>query len=184
MMAMQYSIRLPDDYDAAKIKVRVAERSALFDDLGGLEHKAFLYNPAERVYAPFYVWRDAAAARRFFLEGLFDSVISTFGRPRVRRWIVLNFDHGEFKSKPKLARCEFDKVNSAEGLRDVVSREAGTHRTMLGRPGLFAHAIAIDTDRWELARYSVWRDEGAMPPSTSDCVLRYQVLHISEPLTD
>jgi hypothetical protein len=185
MMAMQYSVRLPDGFDATKVRERVAERSALFDGLVGLEHKSFLFDSRDRVYAPLYVWRDSDAALRFMLdEKMFESVVATFGRPRVRRWMVLDFGHGDRAALPRFARIETDKVNSGSSLRSLAEREGEGHRSMLSRKGLFAHMVALDADRWELTRFGLWRDQASAGKSDADCVQEFQVLHVSEPTGD
>ena len=184
MMAMQYSVRLPEDFNAAKVQARVAERSGLFDNLPGLLHKSFLFDMRNRIYAPFYIWQDPDAARRFFLdERMFESVVVSFGRPRVHRWMVLDFDHGVTKTPPDFARCEIDKVEGGASLRSLIDREGVRHREMLTRPGLFAHLFALDADRWELVRYSLWQNAAAAAASDADCIQEYQVLHVSEPRT-
>ncbi len=53
MLAMQYSIHLPENYDVAQIEQRVNERKQLFDGHKGLVHKSFLYSEGEKLYAPF-----------------------------------------------------------------------------------------------------------------------------------
>jgi hypothetical protein len=184
MLAMQYAVRLPDGFDAAKVRARVTERSALFDKLDGLEHKSFLFDSCDRVYAPLYIWRNSEAALRFMLEDrMFESVVETFGRPRVRRWMVVEFAHGTHKTLPRFARCEMDKVTSGSSLRSLVEREGEGHREALAKTGLFAHMVALDADRWELVRFSLWRDQATACKSDADCVQEYQVLHVSEPVT-
>jgi hypothetical protein len=184
MMAMQYSVRLPDAFDLAKMQARVAERCGLFDNLAGLEHKSFLLDARERIYAPLYIWRDTDAARRYFLEEkMFESVVETFGRPRVRRWMVLDFAHGDTGAIPRFARCEIDKVESGASLRTLIDREGAQHRSVLTTPGLFSHMVALDADRWEIVRYSLWDAATSTTPSDADCIQEYQVLHVSEPKT-
>ena len=182
MMAMQYSVRLPDAFDLAKMQARVAERSGLFDNLAGLEHKSFLFDARERIYAPLYIWRDHEAAQRYFLEEkMFESVVETFGRPRVRRWMVLDFAHADAKMTPRFARCEIDKVESSVSLRSLIDREGALHRSLMTTPGLFAHMVGLDADRWEIVRYSLWDAAASATPSDADCIQEYQVLHVSEP---
>lgn len=182
MMAMQYSVRLPDAFDPGKVQARVISRSGLFDNLAGLRHKSFLFDARERIYAPLYIWRDQDAARRYFVdEKMFESVVETFGRPRVRRWMVLDFAHADAGVTPHFARCEIDKVESGISLRSLVDREGTRHRDLLASAGLFAHMVALDADRWETVRYSLWDANSSAVETDADCVQEYQVLHVSEP---
>src|SRR5699024_8559939 len=64
MIAMQYSIGLPADYDMAIIRRRIADKGHLMDDCPGLAFKAYLYaarddaglHAPDNLYAPFYLW--------------------------------------------------------------------------------------------------------------------------------
>ncbi len=181
MFAMQYAVRLPDDYDVERLNARIAERRLYFDNLDGLTHKSFLYNRLQRLYAPFYLWHDSVAARRFLFGDLFAGVVRTFGRPRVRRWTILNSGRGDRSHPPAFAAYEIDKAGSALSLADLGRRESEGHREMMGKPGLYAHVVGLDPDRWEIARFSLWHERAQMPLSHADCVQGYRVLHVSEP---
>ena len=69
-LAMQYSFALPADYDMAIVERRIAEKGPALDGWPGLGAKAYLSarrdaNQRENLYAPFYVWDDAAAMSGF-----------------------------------------------------------------------------------------------------------------------
>src|SRR4051812_2632702 len=100
---MQYSIPLPVNYDASQIDARVSQRRGLFDAHGGLVHKSFLYNKSENLYAPFYVWKDVMEARSFLLDDLFQGVIESFSRCRVRDWFVIHMAYGNRDVRPGFA---------------------------------------------------------------------------------
>ncbi|SLN44973.1 DUF4865 family protein [Oceanibacterium hippocampi] len=181
MLAMQYSLRLPRDHDIDWVNQRVERRTRLFQGFEGLLHKSYLYSPEESVYAPLYIWSNTEAARRFLFNGLFDSAVESFGRPRVRTWSVLNFGYGNRDNTVGYAFCAFDKVTSDDQLAEVEGRELARHSDRLQRPGLYAHWVGIDTDRWEVARFSLWRDKESAVPPDADCVYGYKVLHVDEP---
>ncbi len=93
MIAAQYEIALPRDYDMQIIHRRIAERGSALDDRVGLGLKAYLVQdvadgaPANS-YAPFYLWNDAAAMADFHWGGKgFAGIVKDFGRPEVRTWI-------------------------------------------------------------------------------------------------
>ena len=73
MFAMQYSHRLPTDYDMEIIRRRVAERGPLWNDTEGLVCKLFVtqqrnrHGAAGNVYASIYLWLDSDAAVRFLM---------------------------------------------------------------------------------------------------------------------
>ncbi len=182
MIAMQYTIRLSDDFGAKKIRARVQARYGLFDNLAGLAHKSYLFNAADRLYAPFYIWRSHDAARDFLLSDIFQDVSDTFRRPRVRMWNVFCYDIFDNSSTPTFAVREVDAVSAEQRLAVMADLERQAHAALRGKPGLHSHAVALDADRWELVRYSLWRDEAAARHNLSgDAIQTYDVLHLSTP---
>ena len=92
-LAMQYSFTLPADYDMGNVERRIAEKGPALDGLPGLRAKAYLSArrdgaQRENLYAPFYVWDDAAAMNGFLTGRGFAGVSDAFGWPQVRIWIV------------------------------------------------------------------------------------------------
>ena len=181
MQAMQYTIQLPSDYSTDIIVNRVQKRSQLFDDLPGMAHKSFLYNEDEKLYAPFYVWKDEEASRAFLLNDLFKGVIDSFSRPRVRQWHVLEMRYGHFHGAPTFAMREADPIHPQEDLQAMMLREKRQQEALLGNEHLYLHVVALDPDRWELVRYSVWKDRASASEPYSDCVTDYEVMHVSDP---
>lgn len=182
MIAMQYTIRLSDDYGAQKIRARVQARYGLFDKMEGLAHKSYLFSRADRLYAPFYIWRSHQAAREFLLSDVFQDVSDTFSRPRVRMWQVFAYDVFDPGLTPTFAIREVDAVPAEQRLAVMAENERQAHGALKNCPGLHSHAVALDADRWELVRYSLWRDEAAARDKPkADVVQTYEVLHLSTP---
>ena len=182
MLAMQYTIQLPDSFDTGLIRRRVDERSKLFDTLPGLAHKSFLFSEQDKLYAPFYIWMNITEARRFLLDDLFKGVIETFSRPRVRTWSVIDMVYGDKSLVPTYAVREADSIPPEHNLQKMVKKELEDQALLLKNPNLHFHAIALDSDRWELVRYSLWKDEKSAAAPASDCIQTYEVLHVSEPI--
>lgn len=180
MLAMQYTIALPRGYDAAKIRERVDVRSRLFDGHAGLVHKSFLYNDEEKLYAPFYVWKDVVEARDFLMDDLFKGVIEAFSRHRVRSWFVVQMGMGNRAIKPTYALRELDMIPPEERLGDFLAEEKKHQETLLSNPNLYMHVIAMDADRWELSRFSLWKDKESAEKPASDAHLAFEVLHVTE----
>lgn len=182
MLAMQYSIQLPVGYDASLIRKRVNERSKLFDAHKGLVHKSFLYNDKEKLYAPFYVWKDVIEAQAFLLDDLFKGVIQAFSRHRVRSWFVVHMAYGNRDIKPSYALREIDVIPPEEKLADYLGKEKQVQEELLADPNLYMHLVAIDADRWEILHFGLWNDEKSAIRQGSDVHLGYEVLHVSEPV--
>jgi len=181
MLAMQYSIQLPENYDSAKIRERVNARKPLFDDHDGLVHKSFLYNEADNLYAPFYVWKDVIEAQKFLLDDLFKGVVETFSRCRVRTWFVVDMAYGSRTLQPGFARREVDIIPPEDKLDTFLQYEKDLQSEFLKDPNLYMHIAAFDAERWEVLRFSLWKDAGAAARPTGDSYIDYEVLHVSEP---
>lgn len=180
MLAMQYSIQLPENYELERIHQRVSERSKLFDALPGLAHKSYLLDGQDMVYAPFYIWSDVEEAQKFLFDDLFTGVIKAFSRPRVRSWFTLLKDYGNTAVKPAFCLKETDVIAPEEKLENIIASERKDHEAKLTNPALYFRCIAFDSDRWEIIRYSLWEDKKSAPKPVSDCVQEYEVLHVSD----
>lgn len=182
MIAMQYSIRLSDDFSTRQIRARVQARYSLFDKMKGLAHKSYLFNSADRLYAPFYIWRSHDAARDFLLGDIFQDVSDTFQRPRVRMWNVFSYDVFEPTMTPTYCVREVDAVPAEQRLASLANAERERHEALRGKAGLHSHAVALDADRWELVRFSLWRNQASAGDMfTGDAIQTYDVLHLSTP---
>lgn len=181
MLAMQYSIQLPVNYDEGEIKNRVESRKSLFDDHEGLVHKSFLYNAEDKLYAPFYIWKDLMEAQKFLLDDLFNGVVKTFSRCRVRSWFVVHAAYGNRALTPGFARREVDVIPPEEKLDVFLNYEKDLQLEALKDPALYMHVAAFDADRWEVLRFSLWKDQVSAPKPSSDSYIDYSVLHVSEP---
>ncbi|MFC4270896.1 DUF4865 family protein [Sneathiella chungangensis] len=182
MLAMQYSVRLPQDFDMAQIHQHVAARSPLFDGCPGLSHKFYLYDSEEHVYAPFYIWENAQYAQDFLLNNLFNGVIEAFGRPRVRSWQVIAFDYGPSREDPTFMKSAIDKVPASRPVGELMRKEKERHASLLKTPGLYAHMVLLDPDRWEKGEFSFWHRRDQARPVEADCVYGYDILKSYHPL--
>ncbi len=181
MLAMQYSIPLPENYDLARIHARVSERAGLFHALPGLAHKAYLLDSQDKIYAPFYIWSDVEQAQKFLFDDLFRGVIKSFSRrPRVRTWFTLERGYGNRAITPTFCMKEVDVIAPEESLEEAVRREKEEHAALLRNPNLYLRCFAFDSDRWELLRYSLWLNRASAPKSSADCVEMYDALHVSD----
>lgn len=181
MLAMQYSIALPADYNADKIRERVEARRQLFDSHAGLVHKSFLYNEREKLYAPFYIWQDVTRARDFLLDDLFKGVTQTFTRHRVRSWYVAHIAYGNQDLSAGYARREIDVIPAEACLATHMTQEKEALQQAARDGNLYMHLVAFDPDRWEILHFSLWKDKESAPSPMSDTFIEYDVLHVSEP---
>lgn len=178
MLAMQYTIQLPEDFDMEAIRARVKERIPLFNQLPGLVHKAYLASFEDKIYAPLYLWNDITELRNFLLDDLFHGVTTSFRRPRVRSWSVLNMQRGSSVETPTYAVRESDPIPAEANLTEWVESERKKQAELANKEGLYSHVLGLDPDRWEILRYSLWASEKHAITPESDCFQTYTVLHV------
>jgi hypothetical protein len=88
MFALQYDFSLPADYDMQRVRDRIAAKGSVFDGFAGLIFKAFALTDRTQgarrnLYAPFYLWADAASAATFLRGPLFAAVSDAFGTAHI-----------------------------------------------------------------------------------------------------
>jgi hypothetical protein len=178
MLAMQYRISLPADYDMGIIRRRIAERGHLTDALPQLAFKAYLHaSGRENLYAPFYLWRDVEGMNAFIAGAGFAGVVASFGRPAVHTWSVWRAEMAPELSFARLASRVVVPIRAdaaLEALRDQETAIALADR----KRGALAAISAFDPTHWTLLRFRLWRETGA--PNTDHAEL-YEVGHISHP---
>ena len=185
MIAAQYEILLPADYDMEVIRRRVREHGAALDARPGLASKAYLIQDITagspvNSYSPFYLWRDPAAMAAFHWGGQgFSGIVRDFGRPVVRTWIGGGFVRGDaFSATPAYAILRtsalppaVDPVETAELLssRAVAARGENVH----------SHAWGIDPNSWQSAEFTLLAEHPG--PAADPETTVYTVLHLSSP---
>lgn len=176
MIAMQYSFTLPADYDMTIIERRISENGYRLDGYPGLIFKTYLYacqsDPLtasiENLYAPFYLWQDAASLNRFLLSPGFEAVTRAFGWPEVRIYAVLAAALSADILQAKFANRQ---VETIEPYRDLSALDEP-----LTLDDELAHVLTWDPQKWQLVRLRLWQ----APPSKM--ILHgqnYQIGHIS-----
>lgn len=189
MIAMQYAFALPESYDVGLIRRRVADRAPAFERVPGLLLKTFLCtdrtarSPVPAVnnqYATFYLWRSAESALDFLVGDLFQAVVEAFGRPQVRLMPVLALDRSDTSQFPAVALHQTVAAGREMRPADVVREESQHRSAILARPGLFAQITALDSERWEVVRFTLWHNLDAAGSNFSNGQ-PYEVLHLSTP---
>ncbi|WP_413797825.1 DUF4865 family protein [Streptomyces iranensis] len=187
MLAMQYRITLPADYDMKTIRHRVETKGPLLDDFSGLGLKA--YGIRERdvdgspvhQYAPFYLWTAPEAMNRFLWGPGFQGVVRDFGRPSVEHWQGLGFERGPAAGTvPRAATRHAAPVPAAADPASAVEGALARLAERARKDGVHTTALGIDPRGWELIHFTLW-EESAPPSEPGD---RYQVLHLSAPGLD
>lgn len=182
MFAMQYSHRLPADYDMQIIRQRVAERGPSWDNLEGLICKAFAIQERNRhgasgnVYASVYLWSDSDATARFLSGERFQAVTDAFGRPQIETWLPLDARRGNAEQAQSLYREE--RVLAASTDRAALhAAEIELNREIAARPDTVAVWVALDLNAWHLVRFTI--SSAPVDPNRAGEV--YEVMHAAKP---
>jgi len=178
-LAMQYSFALPADYDMAIVERRIAEKGPALDGWPGLSAKAYLSarrdaNQRENLYAPFYVWDDAAAMSGFLTGRGFAGVSSAFGWPEVRVWIVWRSRLAREVAQARFATREIGPIAPHAALDELEAQETAAVDAAIER-GALAAVAGFEPTTWTRVRFRMWRTR----PERRDGVAYYDVGHVS-----
>lgn len=95
MIATQYKIGLPSDYNMRIIRDRVKNNGYKTDGFEDLKFKLYLTtekgknNNLQNSYCPLYIWKDSNGLNKFLFSGFYDNIISSFGWQKVNVGIPL-----------------------------------------------------------------------------------------------
>jgi hypothetical protein len=186
MIAMQYTITLPADYDMAIIRRRIADKGHLLDDFPGLAFKAWLHAARDdgelpgrdNLYAPFYLWRDSAGMTAFLGGAGFAALSHDFGRPVVHSWIPWQAElAGDLRSAVCATR-ELATVPAHADLGELREAEVAAARQDRAA-GALAAIGAYDPTDWNLLRVRLWP---TLRPDLAGAGRQlYRVGHVSQP---
>lgn len=186
MIAKQYPIALPTDYDMNIIRRRVAEKGKAFDAYPGLLFKAFLISERGRgaplnQYAPFYVWKETEALWDFVAGSGFGGIVESFGRPSILTWLPLALEiHQEFRrdavrsalredmSIPFDADLPVFRKTQGEALKSAIASDSG----------IALQVAAVNIEHWSMVRFTLRYDQ---PAAIVPGAQAYEVLHLSAP---
>lgn len=165
MLAMQYDIPLPADYDMATIRRRIAEKGHLLDGFPGLGFKAYLYAMRDDAvlpggtnrYAPFYLWHDGEGMNTFLGGAGFATLARDFGRPAVRTWSVWQAALQGDLATAVCASREVVPIPDGAWMEGWREREAAAaHQAVTD--GALAAVTAFEPAGWTLVRLRLWPD--------------------------
>jgi hypothetical protein len=184
MIAMQYSLVLPADYDMDVIDRRIADRGHVTDGFPGLAFKAYLRaakqgvpSSPDNVYAPFYLWHTTEGMNQFLCGPGFVGLTQSFGWPSVCTWSVW---HAEISQNTALARYAVRETAAIAPHADLDAlrrAESEKSRELISRHGVLASVSGFEPTTWSLVRFQLWND---MPDRAMDGKAQvYSVGHVS-----
>ena len=180
MFMMQYTHRLPADYDMRLIQKRAAERGPYWDSYPGLIFKGFLVQTMGRssanAYSSLYLWRDAEAFTAMVTGERFQAVIDAFGRPAVETFAVLAFAQGPASSARFVHRVD-ELVPQHANLQRLKEAEMQAALQQAGTGGTHAAIAALDVTNWCLTRFLLSEAESA---EASPISIDYEIAYFAK----
>lgn len=98
MIAMQYKIVLPDDFDMNVIRERVITNGSKTDGFRDLLFKAYLISEnsgskkGENKYSPLYLWNDNGGMNEFIFNGFYDNILKSFGWQKINIGVPFKYN--------------------------------------------------------------------------------------------
>ena len=180
MIAMQYAIDLPSDYDMEIVRRRVRVNGNRTDDFPGLAMKAYLiaekdkYGNTRNQYAPFYVWNTVEGMNDFLLRGPFNNILQSFGSPRVMTWFVV---HAVLRkdANPGVACVDRRRLHPYSDFDSLTRADAEANEKL---PDAASFVAAYNPHSWEKCRMWLLPSEKNIK-NKSDSSLIYDIHHIS-----
>jgi hypothetical protein len=184
MIAMQYSVTLPADYDMEIVARRIRDRGHMMNGFPGLGFKAFLMArrscgacpSATNLYAPFYLWQHAEGMSDFLSGPGFAGLSRDFGRPAVTTWTLWHARQREGVAAAGFAKRLVVPIGPEADLAALRVQEG--HRTEDAMAeGAVAVVSAFDPGAWALVRFSLWQQPFAAADSGAQL---YEVGHVAK----
>jgi len=173
MIAMQYKILLPDDYDMNIIRQRVKNNGFKTDGFQDLIFKAYLINvktgtpECHNEYSPLYLWKDSGGMNKFIWEGFYNNILQSFGWQKINIGIPLLCDLSkDFNNSKYAMEIENDVLptNQMEPLRFLITSDRCLGKVLIYNP-----------DKWKYVEYHFFEKK----PEKSLENKIYQILHLS-----
>ena len=173
MIAMQYKIVLPNDYDMKKIYQRVADNGNKTDGFRDLLFKAYLVanknntHHRQNEYSPLYVWKSNEGMNTFIFNGFYNNILQSFGWQTIHIYIVLHYHlEADFKPSKYVLACE-RKIKPA--LSMAAPAFSYTPKDCMGK------VLVYSPETWCYTEYYFFSD---LPKMCFDGSL-YDLLHLS-----
>lgn len=178
MIAIQYKITLPSDYDMRIIRERVQINGYKTDGFEDLKTKLYLITEIgnnkciQNSYCPLYLWKNNNGLNKFLFNGYYDNIIKSFGWQHVKVGIPL-IDTTTDKIKESKYVFEISKTVQPQGSLNNFTDKILNEIPMLDDT---EYAIIYNPDKWE---YNVFYFSEDADKFTELNGVMYTVLHVS-----
>lgn len=179
MIASQYKIILPGNYDMNIIRKRVEDNGHKTDGFYGLKFKLYLitekgvHNNIQNSYSPLYLWRDSEGLSKFLFEGFYDNIIGSFGWQKVNIGVPLVDTTTQRISESKFLleiQGDIEPQESLNGLRNRIEQS-------LIKIEHAEYVIVYHPEKWTYQVFYFLDDSSRIK---TDKGVIYEILHISQ----
>lgn len=178
MIATQYKIILPSDYDMSIIKERVRNNGYKTNGFEDLKFKLYLItekgqnNNLQNSYCPLYLWKDSNGLNKFLFDGFYDNIITSFGWQNIDIGVpLIDKTTGNFKDIKYL----FEVSGEISPQKSLKSLKVEIEEKMPEING--AEFIVIyNPDKW---KYNIYYFLNDINKVRSIRGIAYSILHIS-----
>ena len=179
MIATQYKITLPSDYDMNIIKDRVKNNGYKTDEFDDLKFKLYLItekgtnNNLQNSYCPLYLWKDSSGLNKFLFNGFYDNIITSFGWQQVKVGIPLidttTYKIKEIKYLFEITR-EIPPQESLNNLKDKIEKD-------IPKIDNTEYIVIYDPNKW---KYKVFYFIDDLNKLKAEKGVIYNILHTSQ----
>jgi len=179
MIASQYKIILPSNYDIDIIRKRVKDNGHKTDGFYGLKFKLYLitekgiHNNLQNSYSPLYLWKDSEGFNKFLFEGFYDNIIASFGWQNVNIGVPLvDTTTDRIKDKTFLYEIvrEIEPKESLNDLKNLILEAIPKIEDA-------EYVIIYNPDKW---KYQVFYFIDDLQKVKTEKGVVYNILHISQ----
>jgi hypothetical protein len=179
MIASQYKITLPADYDMDIIRKRVQDNGYKTDGFDGLKFKLYLItekgknNSLQSGYSPLYLWKDSEGLNKFLFEGFYDNILRSFGWQNVNIGVpLIDTTTQKIKEKKYLLEVagEINPKESLNNFRDYINE-------VIPKIEDSECLVIYNPDKW---KYQVFYFLDDLEKVNAEMGVVYDILHVSQ----
>lgn len=179
MIATQYNIVLPSNYDMNIIKERVKDNGYKTDGFDDLKFKLYLITEKgknknlQNSYCPLYLWKDSNGLNKFLFNGFYDNIISSFGWQQVNIGVPL-IDTTTYKIKDikylfEITR-EIPPQESLRNIKDEIEKDMPKIENT-------EYVVIYNPDKW---KYNIFYFIDDLSKVKTEKGIIYDILHVSQ----
>ena len=170
MQAMQYTIKLPSDYDMDIIRQRVRNTGHLMDGFDDLFFKVYLISEKSEgqlfnSYCPLYIWKNTNGMTKFIFDGYFDHILNSFGWQNIEIGVTSSVEISDHFDSSKYATLEVIDIEASESLKSFTIYE----QMQANESG---KAVIFNPDKWKKCIFTFYTNK----PDTQ--LPTFEILHI------